>query len=143
MSNFSRFMKENKIQKKNEKYAPTKSLIGEDGKPIEFEFRHLTSRRNEELRESCTVDIPVKGKPNMFRAKLNVSRYLAEIIAESVVCPELYNKELQDSYGVMKPTDLLFAMVDDPGEYQDLCIWIQKFQGFTETLDEKVETAKN
>ena len=79
----------------------------------------------------------------MFRAKLNVSRYLAEIIAESVVCPDLYNKDLQDSYGVMNPTDLLFAMVDDLGEYQDLCIWIQKFQGFTETLDEKVETAKN
>ncbi|MEY8428721.1 hypothetical protein AALA00_13620 [Lachnospiraceae bacterium 46-15] len=143
MSNFNRFMKANKVQKQNAKYAPTRSLTDESGKPMEFEFRHITSRQNEELRESCTVDVPVRGKANMFRAKLNVSKYLAEMIVESTVCPDLYNKELQDSYGVMTPAELLFAMVDDPGEYQDLCIWIQNFQGFTETLDEKVKAAKN
>lgn len=143
MSNLSRFMKQNKVQKQNEKYAPTASLLFDDGTPLKWEFKHITSKQNEEIRESCTRDIPVTGKPGVYRPKLNTSDYLAEMIAASTVVPDLYNKELQDSYGVKTPKDLLFALVDDPGEYQDLCVWIQKFQGFTETFDEKVKEAKN
>lgn len=143
MSNLSRFMKQNKITKQNEKFAPTKSLLFDDGTPLKFEFKHISSKQNEELRDSCTVDVPVKGKPNLFRPKLNTSKYLAELIAASTVVPDLYNKELQDSYGVKSPTDLIYAMVDDPGEYSDLCKWVQEFQGFTTTLDDKVKEAKN
>ena len=143
MSNFSRFMKQNKIAKKNENFAPTKSLTDENGNALEWEFTHITSKQNENLRESNTYDVPIKGKPNMFRGKLNTSNYLADMIVASTVSPDLYNKELQDSYGVKTPNDLLFALVDDPGEYSDLCRWIQQFQGFTETLDDKVEEAKN
>lgn len=143
MSKFSRFMKVNKTQKENEKYAPTKSLTDENGNPLEWEFRHITAKENEDLREACTVDVQVKGKINMFRPRLNTSKYLAEMICRSVVYPDLLDAELQDSYGVKTQQDLLFAMVDDPGEYQDLGVFIQNFQGFTETLDEKVEAAKN
>lgn len=143
MSNLKRFLKQNKVTKENEKYAPTKSLRDEDGTPLKWEFTHITSKQNEDIREDCTKDIPMKGKPGMYRQKLNTSKYLADMIVASTVVPNLYEKELQDSYGVKTPNDLLFAMVDDPGEYQDLCVWIQKFQGFTETLDEKVNEAKN
>ena len=136
-------MKQNKIAKKNENFAPTKSLTDENGNALEWEFTHITSKQNEDLRESNTYDVPIKGKPNMFRGKLNTSKYLADMIVASTVSPDLYNKELQDSYGVKTPNDLLFALVDDPGEYSDLCRWIQQFQGFTETLDDKVEEAKN
>ena len=61
---------------------------------------------------------------------------------QSTVVPDLYNKELQDSYGVKTPNDLLYALVDDPGEYSDLCVWIQQFQGFTETLDDRWKKQK-
>ena len=143
MSDLKRFLKQNKIKKQNEKYAPTKSLQNEDGSALEWEFQHITSKENEEIREDCTKDIPITGKPGMFRQKLNTSKYLAQMIVASTKVPDLYNKELQDSYDVKTPEDLLFAMVDDPGEYQDMCVWIQKFQGFTQTLDEKVKEAKN
>lgn len=143
MSNFSRFMKQNKVVKKNENFAPTKSLTDENGNALEWEFTHITSKQNEDLRESNTYDVQIKGKPNMFRGKLNTSKYLADMIVASTVVPDLYNKELQDSYGVKTPNDLLFALVDDPGEYSDLCGWIQQFQGFTETIDEKVDEVKN
>ena len=143
MSNFTRFMKENKKVKKNEKYAPTRSLTDDKGNPLEFEFRHITSKENEDLRDSCTVDVPVKGKPNMFRPRFNPSSYMTKLVAASIVVPDLYNKELQDSYGVMSPEDLLLALVDDPGEYNALEEWVQKFQGFDKTLDDKVEEVKN
>lgn len=143
MSKFSAFMKENKKVKENEKFTPTASLIGEDGTPIRWEFRHITSKENEALRDANTIEVQVTGKPNLFRPKLNTSKYLMDMIVKATVFPDLYDKELQDSYGVMTPNDLVYAMVDDAGEMQDFQLWMQKFQGFTKTLDEKVEEAKN
>ena len=98
MSKFSKFMRENKVVKENEKYAPTKSLLDENGKPLEFEFKHITSKENEELREACTYEVQVTGKPNLFRPKLNTAKYMAKMIAASIVYPDLYDAELQDSY---------------------------------------------
>lgn len=143
MSKFSKFMRTNKVERKNGQYAPTTSLMGEDGTPLAWEFRHITSKENENLREACTMEVQVMGKPNLFRPKLNSSQYLCKMIVTSTVVPDLYDKELQDSYGVMTPEDLVYALVDDAGEYQEFCIWMQKFQGFTKTLDDKVEEAKN
>jgi len=121
----------------------TKSLCDENGKPLEWEFRHISSKENETIRESCTIEVPVTGKPNMFRPKMKSSLYIQKMIIASVVMPDLYDAELQDSYGVKTPEDLLFAMVDDPGEYNELAAYVQKFQGFNVSFDEKVDEAKN
>lgn len=142
MSKFSLFMKQNKAVRANGKYAPTKSLTNEDGKPLEWEFRHISSRENEDLRESCTMEVQVKGKPNLFRPKLDAAKYLVKMIVASAVYPDLYDKGLQDSYGVMTPEELVYAIVDDPGEYNSLGEWLQKFQGFTKSFEEKVDEAK-
>lgn len=143
MSSLNRFLKQNKTVKPNEKYAPTVSLTDEDGKPLKWEFKHISSKENEKLRDDCTMDVQVTGKPGLYRQKFKTRDYLANMVAASVVEPDLYNAQLQDSYGVKTPTDLLYAMVDSPGEYQELCAWVQKFQGFTETLEDKVDEAKN
>ena len=143
MSKFSKFMKANKIEKKNEMYAATKSLCDENGKPLEWEFRHITSKENDGLRDDCTIEVPVTGKPNMFRPKVQSSKYMQKMVAASVVVPDLYDKELQDSYGVTTPEELLLAMVDDPGEYNDLLSFVQKFQGFNVSFNDKVDEAKN
>ncbi len=136
-------MKENKVEKKNGFYAPTKSLCDENGKPLEWEFRHITSKENEGLRDECTVEVPITGKPNMYRPKVLSGKYIKKMIVASVVLPDLYDAELQDSYGVSTPEELLLAMVDEPGEYNELAAFVQKFQGFDTSFDDKVEQAKN
>lgn len=143
MSKFSKFMKANKAEKKNEMYAATKSLCDENGKPLEWEFRHITSKENESLRDDCTIDIPITGKPNMFRPKVQSGKYIQKMITASVVMPDLYDAELQDSYGVSTPEDLLLAMVDDPGEYNELAAFVQGFQGFNVSFNDKIDEAKN
>ncbi len=142
MSKFSMFMKANKKPRENGKWAVTKSLCDENGNPLEWEFRHISTKENEEIREECTADVPIPGKPNMYRQKIKTGRYVQELIAKSVVYPDLFNPELQDSYGVVNERDLLMAMVDDPGEYAELAARVQEFQGFV-SLDEKVDEAKN
>lgn len=143
MSNFSRFMKQNKIQKENTTFPATKSLVDENGKPLEWVIKPLSTKENDDIRDECMMEVPVKGKPNMYRPKLNTSKYIAKMICACVVEPNLYDKELQDSYNVMTPEELLKEMVDDPGEYQEFATFVQEFNGFNTTLDEKVDEAKN
>lgn len=143
MSKFAKFMKANKTVKENEYYAATKSLCDEYGTPLLWEFRHITSKENEIIRDDCTKDVPVTGKSNVYRPKVSTGRYIQQMIVASTVTPDLFDTELQDSYGVKTPGDLLMALVDDPGEYNDLVAFIQKFQGFDTSFDDKVEEAKN
>lgn len=142
MSDFTRFMKKNKVQRTNAQYAATKSLLDENGNPLLWEVQPLTTKQSEDLRDKCTVDVPVTGKTNMFRPKLLTKKYMASMIATSVVFPDLYNKELQDSYGVTTPEDLIVEMIDDPAEYNAFAKFVQDFNGF-EALEDKVKEVKN
>ena len=49
MSKFSRFMKANKVERKNEFHAPTDTLMDENGNPLDWEFKPLTSKENAPL----------------------------------------------------------------------------------------------
>lgn len=142
MSNFSKFMKANKIQKQNVFHAVTKSLMDENGEPLLWELKPLTTKENEAIREACTVDVPVKGKPNMYRPKTDMNKYQTKLMCAAIVSPDLNNAELQNSYGVMSAEDLLKEMVDDPAEYTDLMLFVQQISGF-KTLQDEVEEAKN
>ena len=142
MSKFSKFMKANKIQKQNVMHPVTKSLTDENGEPLLWEIKPLTTKENESIRESCTIDVPVTGKPNMYRPKTDMNKYQTKLICAAVVSPDLNDKELQDSYGVMTPEELIKEMVDNPAEYTDLMLFVQQLSGF-KTLQEEVDEAKN
>ena len=60
-----------------------------------------------------------------------------------MVYPDLYDTELQDSYSVKSPEELICAMADEPGEYGELAAFVQKLNGFDISLEEKAEQAKN
>ena len=61
----------------------------------------------------------------------------------AVVEPDLHNAELQDSYGVMSAEALIVEMVDNPEEFGELATFVQEYSGIDETLQEKVDEAKN
>ena len=142
MSELSLFLKENTRKRENVKYAATRMLVDESGKPLEWVIRPITTTENDKLRDESTTEVQVVGKPGQFRPKIDTTKYMAKLIAKSVAEPNLYDKTLQDSYGVMTPEDLVREMVDDPGEYSALAQFIQEFNGFTD-INEKVERAKN
>lgn len=143
MSNFELFMKKNKKVEENVKYAATKSLTDKEGKPLEWEIRHLTSKEIDTIRDNCTKEVPIPGKRGVYKPKMNMGKFLTELAVSSVVMPDLYNKDLQDSYGVMTPGELIRELIDKPGEWADFTALIQEINGFDETLDDKVEEAKN
>lgn len=143
MGDLSRFLKKNKKKKENIKIPATMSLTDENGSPLLWEVKPLTTKEDNAIREACTIDVPVTGKPGMFRPKFDGNKYLAKMAASCIVFPNLNDKELQDSYGVMGAEQLITEMIDDPGEYNDFMNRIQEYHGFKETFQDKVEEAKN
>lgn len=143
MGNLSRFLKKNKKVKENIQIAATQSLCDEKGEPLLWEVRPLTTKEDAAIREACTVDIQVTGKPGLYRQKFNTNKYLAAMAAACVVVPNLNDKELQDSYGVMGAEQLLLEMIDNSGEYDAFLQRIQAYQGFDQSFQEKVDEAKN
>lgn len=139
------FFKKNKPTKENVFYPATKSLTDKNGEPLMWEIKPLTTRENELIQEACTKEIPVPGKTRQYRTKVDQNQYVCQLLVKSIVFPELLNAELQDSYGVKKPEDLLKEMVDNIGEYTDFIAFVNELNGFSDELDleEGIETAKN
>ncbi len=138
MSALSVFLKQNKKEKSNIKYVASESFIDVDGKLVEWEIRPLKSKEADFIRNECT-EINNKGrKVNVDGAKFN--RMLA---AKCTVFPNLNDKELQDSYGVMGAEALVQEMLDNDGEYQNYCKRVLEVSGYTESDEELVEEAKN
>jgi len=139
----SAFLKKNKVARENVFYPATKSLCDENGEPLKWELKPLSTKEDERIRDSCTKEVPIPGKANMYRHKVDATAYIGKLLAASVIYPDLFDAELQDSYGVKTPEDLLKEMVDDPGEYTEFTAFVQEFNGFNVSMQEQVEEAKN
>lgn len=142
-TNLKLFLKENKKPLATQTYAPTKSITDEKGNPVEWTFKAISENVLEELREQCTRNVPVTGKPGQYIPKINTNKLTRMMIARCVVDPDLQNAELQDSYGVNSAEALLAAMVDLPGEYTNLQNFVSNLCGFDMSMEEKVDEAKN
>lgn len=142
MSNFSRFMKQNQVIKENTTYAATKSLVDDEGKPLEWEIKPVTTRENDIIIDECTYEVPVTGKPGMYRMKMDQMKYRAKLICASVVYPDLNNAELQDSYRVMDSAELIKEMISDVGEYNKFFDFINEYNNLV-PFQEEVDEAKN
>lgn len=137
MGNLKLFLKENKVKKENEFYAASSNLTDENGDAMLWEIRHITTREDERIREECMEYAKGRG------VRVDYNLYMKKLAAASVVYPPLYNAQLQDSYDVKSPEDLLFELIDNPGEYQNFLKFVQKMNGFDVGIAEKVEKAKN
>lgn len=143
MSNLALFMKKNKKVRSNTFYPATESLLDENGKPLMWEIKPLTTDESERIKSECTKEVPVPGKRGQYRSKIDVNMYNEKLMVAAIVFPDLYNQELQDSYGVMSPEELLKAMVDNPSEYYDLLNYITEQSGFSKDISDEIEEAKN
>ena len=142
MSNLSAFLSQNVVKEENVKYAASRRFVDENQKPMQWELCCVGSDEDEALRKACTRKVPVTGKKNQYIPETDYDTYLGKLASRCTVFPNLNDKELQDSYGVMGADALLKKMLK-PGEYQDYLKKIQEINGFDTTIDELVDEAKN
>lgn len=142
MSNLSAFLAQNALKVENVKHVVSKRFVDENGEPIPWEIRCITSTEDEALRKACTKRVPIPGKRNQYTQEIDYNLYLGKLAVACTVFPNLHDKELQDSYGVMG-ADILLKTMLTPGEYADYLTKIQEINGFEVTFEDAVEEAKN
>ena len=140
MSKFQQFFKQNKTKKSYVKYAVTKSLLDENGKPLEWTIKSLTTNEDQKIRKTCYYT--EKNAKNETEEKFDVTKYINKMLCACIVEPKLHDKELQDSYGVMTPENLLLEMVDNPDEYDNLTKFVKGLNN-DNSLFNKIEEVKN
>lgn len=139
MSNFEQFMKKNKIKVENIQYPATASLRDEDGKPLLWELRAITTKERNKISEECARFIGLENGET--EQKLDSEKFLSKLAAASVVYPNLRDRELQDSYGVMTPEDLILEMIDSAEEFDNLIKTIKNH--WKVDIGKEIEEAKN
>ncbi len=142
MGSLSAFLSQNALKDENIKYVASKRFLDENGKPIEWELCCITSEEDEAIRKACTKRVPIPGKKNQYTQEIDYNLYLGKLAARCTVFPNLNDKELQDSYGVMGADALLKKMLK-PGEYADYLQKVQEVNGFEVTFEDAVDEAKN
>ena len=136
MSDFQLFMKENKIFRKNRYYPATSSLKDENGQPLIWELKAVSTKESEDIQKNCYTKI--KDEYNF-----DYSSYLCKLICNSVVYPNLNDKDLQDSYSCYSPEELIKELINSPGEYKALADEVQDLCGFNEKLEDNIAFVKN
>ena len=143
MSDIKAFLKQNKEVKENVKVIVSNGFKDEKGKPIPFEIKALTAMEDEAIRNACMKKVQVVGKKNQYTSELDSNRYVRLLCTNSVVFPNLKDAELQDSYSVSTPDDLLVAMLT-AGEFNILAEKVSELSMNKSVItDEDIEEAKN
>lgn len=139
MDQLAAFLAENVEKIPNKKVVVSPRFKDGKGNPIEWEIKAISCTENEDLQRQAMVS---RKQPNgQVTRELDSIKYLALLVAESVVFPDLLNAKLQDSYGVKTPTELIKKMLY-PREFNSLAEIVTAFSQ-VDNLADKVDEAKN
>lgn len=112
----------------------------ETGEPYEWEMRPLGAKEETALRGSCMIE--TRGKNGRKNKELDSSKYITKAVAATVVFPNLNDRELQDSYGVMGADELLQVMLLS-AENVKLTQEFNKINGYDTAMEEMIDEAKD
>lgn len=100
------------------------------------------SKRYASLRDLVSVLLEDGRQYTLAEVDEKIEKFKkGKVCARCTVFPDLNNAELQDSWGVMKPEELLGAMLIG-GEFDDYVTEVFRANGF-QTENELVDEAKN
>jgi hypothetical protein len=103
-------------------------------------IRPLSSGESDVINDRCFKNRP--GKGGKQERVFDVVKYNREISVASMVYPDLNDKELQESYGVLG-ADNLYSEMFLLGEANQILEKVTEISGLGKTMDEEVEEAKN
>lgn len=137
MSNYNRFFKENVKQvDTTKKVVISNRFTDEEGKTEKWILKPLKKSEQLKLADAylqTDLEANVSG---------DTQGYLEELIGKSVINPNLYNEELQNSYGVMG----VFALLDEmltTEEFDLLIKEVNTINGFNKNTKNLIKEAKN
>ena len=140
MKDLKFFLKQNTIPVENQEVEVSKRFKDDAGNTVKFEIKSISNEMDDALRKQNTRQ--VKKAKGVVVPELDQQKYFVDLVLKSLVYPDLDDKELQDSWGVMDSRELINAMLL-PGEYTALLQEVQKINGWDVNIEDIKEEAKN
>lgn len=122
---------------------------GENTKEVHFDrfkspfvIKEITNAENEKLQKQATTK---RKNPRNGQIERDVDqmKYAENLVATSVITPDLNDEELQRSYGTLADTSGTLKTMLKIGEYNKLAEEVQLLSGIgAESLDDEVEAVK-
>ncbi len=132
------FLKQNKKERKPIKIQVSDLFVDENGKPVPFILKILSSEEAEDLKKECMEPVFDPRTRRKVGSNLNQDEYQNKMLAKSVVYPDLTDKENQKSWGARDEYDLLFKMLD----FQERATLLSEFDKNFSTSDTIAEDAE-
>lgn len=139
--NLSAFLKQNVEVVNETEYVASKRIKDANGEPIAWKIKTLATDETEKMRKKFTKRITDRIT-RQTEERFEMTAYNEELISKAITYPNLYDAELQDSWGVTEPVELVKAMLT-PGEYADLLAAATEAQGYDAGMKDKVKEVKN
>lgn len=133
MSKVEAFFKEGSRKAEAVEYVASPRFKDENGKPIPWKLKQVPSRQME----------GIKDRTGFYSdTDKMMGRFAIETTVATVVFPNLRDEQLQNNYGVKKPEDLLYEMLNS-AEIDMLKAQALFVNGYGEDLDTLAGEAKN
>ena len=140
MKDLKFFLKQNTIPVENQEVEVSKRFKDDAGNTVKFEIKSISNEMDDALRKQNTRQ--VKKAKGVIVPELDQQKYFVDLVLKSLVYPDLNDKELQDSWGVMDSKELINAMLL-PGEYTALLQEVQKINGWDLNVEDIKDEVKN
>ena len=140
MKDLNFFLKQNTIPVENQEVEVSKRFKDDTGNTVKFEIKSISNEMDDALRKQNTRQ--VKKAKGVIVPELDQQKYFVDLVLKSLVYPDLNDKELQDSWGVMDSKELINAMLL-PGEYTALLQEVQKINGWDLNVEDIKDEVKN
>ena len=140
MKDLKFFLKQNTIPLENQEVEVSKRFKDYAGNTVKFEIKSISNEMDDALRKQNTRQ--VKKAKGVIVPELDQQKYFVDLVLKSLVYPDLDDKELQDSWGVMDSRELINAMLL-PGEYTALLQEVQKINGWDLNVEDIKDEVKN
>lgn len=140
MKDLKFFLKQNTIPVENQEVEVSKRFKDDAGNNVKFEIKSISNEMDDALRKQNTRQ--VKKAKGVIVPELDQQKYFVDLVLKSLVYPDLDDKELQDSWGVMDSRELINAMLL-PGEYTALLQEVQKINGWDLNVEDIKDEVKN
>ena len=140
MKDLKFFLKQNTIPVENQEVEVSKRFKDDAGNTVKFEIKSISNEMDDALRKQNTRQ--VKKAKGVVVPELDQQKYFVDLVLKSLVYPDLDDKELQDSWGVMDSRELINALLL-PGEYTALLQEVQKINGWDLNVEDIKDEVKN
>lgn len=139
MSGLRRYLQGNDEVLAEVKYPVTKKFKDENGNTLEWVLKPLSKEVLEKLYNDYIKKVLIEGKEEVFGYIFDSKEYRLALATKSVVYPNLEDRELQKSYGVNRCEDLLLKLVNNIGEYNNLCSFLDEINTNDVPFEDELE----